>query len=111
MLPVCGQDGKTYDNKCEMECANVDKKCEGTCPCPYESEDDSLDEDEISKEINWLTFPFPIIPHTKILLFNQLNIYFSWRIYDLWTLKGDAFNLLVTTIFICIINFFIYLHQ
>ena len=73
-MPVCGQDGKTYDNKCEMECANVDKKCEGTCPCPYESEDDSLDKDEISKEINWLTFPFPIIPHTKILLFNQLNI-------------------------------------
>ena len=88
-MPVCGQDGKTYDNKCEMECANVDKKCEGTCPCPYESEDDSLDEDEISKEINWLTFPFPIIPHTKILLFNQLNILQTTSaedcmIFELW---------------------------
>ncbi len=31
--PVCGADGKTYDNRCKADCANVDILAEGECPC------------------------------------------------------------------------------
>ena len=30
MIPVCGEDGNIYDNKCLMECAGV-KAGDGTC--------------------------------------------------------------------------------
>lgn len=31
--PICGVDGKTYGNPCEISCAQVDKDCNGECPC------------------------------------------------------------------------------
>lgn len=31
--PVCGADGKTYDNRCKADCAGVDIIQEGECPC------------------------------------------------------------------------------
>ena len=34
--PVCGKDGKTYSNKWELDCKEVEKKCEGECPCKKE---------------------------------------------------------------------------
>ncbi|EIE18613.1 hypothetical protein COCSUDRAFT_83602, partial [Coccomyxa subellipsoidea C-169] len=30
-LPVCGEDGKTYGNKCSAECANITIAYEGMC--------------------------------------------------------------------------------
>jgi len=32
--PVCGEDGKTYENFCIANCEKVKMKCEGRCPCP-----------------------------------------------------------------------------
>ena len=31
--PVCGDDGKTYNNFCEAECAGPKVDCLGQCPC------------------------------------------------------------------------------
>lgn len=31
--PVCGKDGKRYNNKCLAECAKVEVDCDGECPC------------------------------------------------------------------------------
>jgi hypothetical protein len=33
LRPVCGEDGKQYDNKWAAECVGVKKKCKGACPC------------------------------------------------------------------------------
>merc|ERR1711915_680355 len=33
LAPVCGTNGKTYDNKWLAECDKVATKCEGKCPC------------------------------------------------------------------------------
>ena len=34
--PVCGKDGKTYNNQWELDCKEGEKKCEGECPCKKE---------------------------------------------------------------------------
>jgi len=31
--PVCGENGKEYDDGCLAKCAGVKKKCNGKCPC------------------------------------------------------------------------------
>ena len=31
--PVCGMDEKTYANECVAKCADVEKCCDGKCPC------------------------------------------------------------------------------
>jgi len=31
-MPVCGADGKTYGNPCEIACAKVEIVSEGECP-------------------------------------------------------------------------------
>ena len=32
-VPVCGKDGKTYSNQWELDCKDIEKQCEGECPC------------------------------------------------------------------------------
>ena len=32
-VPVCGKDGKTYDNKCFAERQDIEVRCSGACPC------------------------------------------------------------------------------
>ena len=32
-FPICGVDGKNYDNECEAKCVGVKRKCLGPCPC------------------------------------------------------------------------------
>ena len=31
--PVCGLDGKTYANSCDLGCARMKLQCKGECPC------------------------------------------------------------------------------
>ena len=31
--PVCGHDGKQYDNPCDAECAGASINCHASCPC------------------------------------------------------------------------------
>ena len=31
--PVCGQDGQTYSNVCELNCKGSKIECSGRCPC------------------------------------------------------------------------------
>jgi hypothetical protein len=33
-VPVCGNDGKTYDAACGTACVPVSIACSGECPCP-----------------------------------------------------------------------------
>ena len=35
-MPVCGKDGKTYSNRWELDCNDVERKCDGVCPCDKE---------------------------------------------------------------------------
>lgn len=35
---VCGDDGKTYFNSCDLEEAGADKECQGSCPCKESGE-------------------------------------------------------------------------
>merc|ERR1719187_2110390 len=39
-VPVCGEDGKQYGNKCLALCNNTRSQCEeGSCPCPEKIDD------------------------------------------------------------------------
>jgi len=43
-VPVCGEDGKQYVNKCLAECNNTTSQCEeGSCPCPENIDDKEID--------------------------------------------------------------------
>ena len=33
LKPVCGEDGRTYNNNCLAECEDVKVECDGGCPC------------------------------------------------------------------------------
>ena len=33
LMPVCGEDGRTYNNHCLAECEDVKVECDGDCPC------------------------------------------------------------------------------
>lgn len=33
LKPVCGEDGRTYNNYCLAECNDVKVECDGGCPC------------------------------------------------------------------------------
>ena len=32
-MPVCGEDGETYPNTCNADCAGTEVQCDGKCPC------------------------------------------------------------------------------
>ena len=31
--PICGVDGRNYDNPCKAKCHNIEEACKGECPC------------------------------------------------------------------------------
>lgn len=49
--PQCGVDGRTYQNKCRINVANVQIACAGECPCEVNRMDSTVSEDDLDEPI------------------------------------------------------------